>query len=98
MGRGKLLVGLLLLAALSACGSQPATRRAHGISGAVRGVATSGIIIDLAGTASATVSTDATGTYAFAGLPDGMYTVRPSLDGYGADMGRRWRCYDCRAL
>jgi FtsP/CotA-like multicopper oxidase with cupredoxin domain len=56
------------------------------ISGTVtnRGVAPlPGVEMTLAGAASATGTTDLNGNYSFTGLPNGSYTVTPSLPGFG---------------
>ena len=42
----------------------------------------SGVTVKLTGTRAATVTTDASGNYSFAGLPTGNYTVTPSKLGY----------------
>jgi hypothetical protein len=50
------------------------------ISGKVTGAP--GVSVILTGPATATVTTSADGTYAFAGLPNGDYVVTPTLAGY----------------
>ncbi len=54
----------------------------YGISGTVSGAVTSGVTVTLSGAASATTTTASGGTYSFAGLANGTYTVAPSLSGY----------------
>ena len=62
---------------LLSIGSSPSL---HSISGTVRqgGSPLSGVTVTLSGAASATATTGSTGTYTFAGLADGAYTVTPS--------------------
>ena len=50
------------------------------ISGAVTG--TTGVTVTLSGAATATATTDASGTYSFAGLLNGTYAVTPSKTGF----------------
>lgn len=71
--------GLAALAGAVACGSG-----SHSISGSVQDVAggAAGVTVSLAGPKSATTTTDASGRYAFTGLPDGTYTVTPSKASY----------------
>ena len=52
------------------------------LSGAVSGAVLQGVSVTLTGAATATTRTDAAGSYAFAGLAGGAYTVTPSLAGY----------------
>ena len=54
----------------------------HAISGTVTGDVQDGVTVTLGGDADATTTTDATGAYTFTDLPDGSYTVTPSLAGY----------------
>ncbi len=57
---------------------------AYAISGTVSGLVAPGVTVTLSGSASATTTTDSSGNYSFAGLPNGNYTVIPSLaGGYG---------------
>ncbi len=53
------------------------------ISGTVTGPWIRGVKVTLGGAQAGTTTTDAAGAYAFTGLPDGSFTVTPSLDGYG---------------
>jgi hypothetical protein len=55
----------------------------HSISGSVTsgGVALQGATVTLSGARSATTTTDVNGKYTFAGLPNGNYTVKPSMSG-----------------
>ena len=55
---------------------------AFSISGAVSGAVQSGVTITLSGASSAVVTTGSSGSYVFAGLVNGTYTVTPSLTGY----------------
>lgn len=58
---------------------------AYSISGAVStsgGAAISGVTMILTGTVSATTTTSGNGSYTFAGLSSGSYTITPSLSGY----------------
>lgn len=55
---------------------------AHGIFGTVSGAVADGVSITLSGASSAMVTTAADGTYQFAGLADGAYTITPSFTGY----------------
>src|SRR5208283_1917606 len=52
------------------------------ISGAVSGSVVAGVKMTLTGASSASATTDAGGTYSFAGLGNGAYTITPSLAGY----------------
>jgi hypothetical protein len=58
------------------------TSTTYSISGTVSGAATSGVTMTLSGAASATTTTASGGTYSFAGLANGTYTVTPSKAGY----------------
>ncbi len=81
------LLGVLslggLLATLAACGGSstpPPPAVTYSISGAVTGAA--GVTLTLGGAASNTATSAADGTYAFAGLANGSYTVTPSKAGF----------------
>src|SRR6266403_4878819 len=52
------------------------------LSGTVTGPWVSGVTISLTGTASASTTTAANGTYSFANLATGSYTITPTLAGY----------------
>jgi hypothetical protein len=55
----------------------------HSISGTVSGAVTSGVTLALtAGPVGGSVVSGASGSYTITGLPDGTYTVTPSLAGY----------------
>ncbi|HPS77444.1 MAG TPA: hypothetical protein PLS53_04750 [Thermoanaerobaculaceae bacterium] len=54
----------------------------YSISGTVSGAIAAGVTISLTGAATATTTTATGGTYTFAGLANGSYTVTPSLSGY----------------
>ncbi len=77
----------LVLAALgmAACGSSespPVPPPTYSIAGTVSGAVASGVTVALAGASSATTTTATNGTYSFAGLANGTYTVTPSLAGH----------------
>ncbi|HTP51232.1 MAG TPA: carboxypeptidase-like regulatory domain-containing protein [Anaeromyxobacteraceae bacterium] len=55
----------------------------YSISGSVSGEVAAGVKVSLGGGATASATTDASGSYSFPGLPAGSYTVTPSLSGYG---------------
>jgi len=59
-----------------------ATLTTYSISGAVSGSVTSGVTINLTGDSTGSTVTAAGGTYSFASLVPGNYTVTPSLAGY----------------
>src|SRR4051812_28395292 len=59
-------------------GGQPGT---YSISGTVSGLAQAGVTISLAGPSTATTTTDSSGRYSFAALPNGIYTLTPSRSG-----------------
>jgi len=78
------LLVLFFSVVLASCGGGGATTNppaTYSISGTVSGNATSGVLITLSGTSSATTTTAAGGTYTFSGLSNGSYTVTPSLTG-----------------
>ncbi len=52
------------------------------ISGTVSGAVQQNVAVNLAGTASASTTTDVNGNYSFPGLANGSYTITPSLTGY----------------
>ena len=52
------------------------------ISGTVSGAVTQGVTITLSGAGAATTTTGVGGTYSFASMPNGTYTITPSLTGY----------------
>ncbi len=54
----------------------------HSISGTVTGDVSEGVSMTLSGAGVSVATTAADGTYAFTGLPDGIYTVTPGLTGY----------------
>jgi len=55
---------------------------AFSISGLVSGAVQSGVTIALGGASSAVLTTGSSGSYVFAGLANGAYTITPSLAGY----------------
>jgi hypothetical protein len=61
-----------------------ATALTYSITGTVTlsGTGLQGVIITLAGASSATVTTDASGSYSFTGLANRNYTITPSKSGY----------------
>jgi len=72
-------LGLFLLAGCSSGGSGTYL---YAISGTVSGAVTQGVLMTLSGAQSGTTTTGTGGVYAFTGLPNGSYTVTPSLSGY----------------
>ena len=52
------------------------------IFGTVSGAIQSGVTVNLTGTNSTSTTTASDGTYSFAGLSSGSYTITPSLSGY----------------
>ena len=56
----------------------------HSITGTVteNSIGLSGVTVTLSGGASTTTITAPDGTYSFAGIPDGNYTITPTLSGY----------------
>ncbi|MEM4248476.1 MAG: carboxypeptidase regulatory-like domain-containing protein, partial [Candidatus Nanoarchaeia archaeon] len=60
-------------------GSQQTT---YSISGSITGAVQGGVTLTLSGAATATTTSAADGTYSFANLANGNYTVTPSLNGY----------------
>lgn len=76
------LAGALALAACggSSSGGSTPTPTTYTISGTITG-ATS-VTVTLGGASTATTTTDAGGNYAFAGLANGTYTVKPSKGGF----------------
>ncbi len=70
------------LAGADASGLDFAEVGAYGISGTVAGAGTRSVTMKLSGDAAATVGTDASGAFAFTGVPPGRYTVTPSLPGW----------------
>ncbi len=66
-----------------------ATATHHAITGAVTGVASAGVRLDLTGAATATATSAADGSYAFPGMVAGTYTVTPTLAGHGFSPGAR---------
>ncbi len=61
-----------------------ATPRSYAISGRITaaGAALASVTVTLTGTVQRSATTDASGNYAFAGLPAGSYVVTPSMWGY----------------
>ena len=54
----------------------------YSISGTVNGDITSGVTITLSGASSASTNTGSGGSYSFAGLSNGTYTIAPTKTGY----------------
>lgn len=79
------LVGIGLLA-VAACRRETTnpnpTATTYTISGAVTGATVAGVTISLAGTSTASTTTDGSGNYSFSGLASGSYTVAPTKIGY----------------
>ncbi len=57
----------------------------YSISGTISGSVAEGVSVQLAGTATATVTTGADGGYIFTELTSGSYTISPSMDGHVFD-------------
>jgi uncharacterized protein (DUF2141 family) len=78
------VVGLAL--SVGGCGSSttppPPPPVTYTISGTVSGVTAAGVTVALGGAASLSTTTASDGTYSFAGLANGTYTVTPSKAGY----------------
>jgi hypothetical protein len=79
---------------LSACGGggggdtppPPATYSISGsITNAAGGAGVAGVSVALTGTRTASTTTNAAGSYSFASLPSGSYTVTPSMSGLAFD-------------
>ena len=64
------------------CGGGSSTPTTYAISGTVTGAVSSGVTMSLSGASTASTATAAGGSYSFAGLGNGSYTVTPSLAGY----------------
>ncbi len=85
-----MLLRILVFAAafLAGCGgatkavAPPNRVEAKGHVASANGSSFGGVTITLAGAAKLTMVTDSTGAYDFTSLPDGAYTVTPSLSGY----------------
>ena len=75
------IICLLGAAFLVTCGID-ACRRGYTISGTVDGDVLAGITMVLSGDDNATVTTAVDGSYRFAGLPPGDYTLTPGMTGY----------------
>lgn len=75
---------MLVSIAVAGCGgggsSTPAAT--YTISGTVSGATAAGVTITLSGASTATATTAANGSYSFAGLANGSYTVTPSKTGF----------------
>ncbi len=79
-----LAVSLVALAV--ACGGSSPAR--HSISGTVTGASVA-VTVALTGAATASTTASQTGSYSFAGLADGTYTVAPTAPGYVCDPAER---------
>jgi hypothetical protein len=80
------IIASLLLVALASCNSS-SSGEAYSISGTVLSgtgpfQSHAGVLISLAGPASASTTTDAAGSYVFGGLASGTYTLTPALAGF----------------
>ena len=87
--RRRTLVALVVGLAVAGCGGSsssdggtPPATTTYTISGTVSGATAAGVTVLLSGTSSATTTTSGTGTYSFASLANGSYTITPSLAGY----------------
>src|ERR1035437_9410349 len=74
------------VANLTGCGSGTSsatstTTSTYGISGTVSGPVLLGVTINLTGAETGSTTTDVNGNYSFTALPNGSYTVAPSLTG-----------------
>jgi hypothetical protein len=83
-----ILAGISTAVGMGSCrdSSSPET---WSISGTVSGPVSQGVTVTLGGASGAATTTDVTGHYSFSGLPDGSYTVTPSLGGYAFDPASR---------
>jgi hypothetical protein len=71
------IAAAILLVVLASC-SSPNSDAQYSISGTVDGVTQAGVVLTLAGSASASTTTDSAGSYFFDGLASGTYTVTPA--------------------
>lgn len=64
--------------------AQASTPKSYSVSGQVtlNGAGLSGVTVTLAGGSSTSTTTDSNGNYTISGVPDGSYTITPSLAGY----------------
>jgi hypothetical protein len=60
----------------------------HGISGTITGAGAAHVLVGLSGAATGSTTTTS-GTYTLTGLPDGVYTVTPTLQGYAFEPASR---------
>ena len=81
MRQPRFTVSSVLAALAIACGGGSSGPTTFTISGTVHGPTLAGVTVTLSGAGSATTTTDAAGAYQFTGLPNGSYTVTPSLAG-----------------
>lgn len=84
--RNWLALACLGLLGSSACvensANQGAAPPTYGASGAVTGAILAGVTVSLSGTATASTTTDEAGSYSFANLANGNYTLTASRNGY----------------
>lgn len=81
----KFLLATFLSIAVVACGGGGGGYSISGmviLTGVAHQIALSGVTIKLAGASTATTTTAVDGSYYFAGLANGSYTVTPSLSGF----------------
>jgi len=81
MRQPRFTVSSVLAALAIACGGGSSGPTTFTISGTVHGPTLAGVTVTLSGAGSASTTTDAAGAYQFTGLPNGSYTVTPSLAG-----------------
>jgi len=77
-----LLAGVLMSCGGGAGGASNSANPTYTLSGMVTGVVPQGVTITLSGAGTGTTTTSAAGTYSFAGLANGYYTVTASLANY----------------
>jgi len=77
-----LLIGLITSCGAGGGGSSSSADPTYSLTGTVTGVVQQGVTITLTGGGTRTTTTSAGGTYSFAGLTNGWYTVTASLATY----------------
>lgn len=77
--------GLVYASFAAVPGTYTATYGANGyyaISGQITGSMIGGVKVNLTGPTSASTTTDSSGNFSFAGLPNGAYAITPAFNGY----------------